>query len=88
MMKRILNTWSVSYLRQALPIRVAAAVVLACDFSNPLLADAELRFAEDFESYAPGSDLVGQNGWAGSGPGGFSLHPIQPEGRKRLEFWP
>ena len=50
MMKRILNTWSVSYLRQALPIRVAAAVVLACDFSNPLLADAELRFAEDFES--------------------------------------
>lgn len=60
-----------------------STVRTGAEFDNLILSSEPplppgVRFSEDFESYAPGSDLVGQNGWSGSGPGGFSTMIINP----------
>lgn len=48
-----------------------AALVLGIAAALP--ARAALLFSEDFESYAPGSNLVGQGGWAEGNVGGSVL---------------
>ena len=42
---------------------LASAGIVAAAFAVHGVADAAILFADNFESYAPGSNLVGQGGW-------------------------
>jgi hypothetical protein len=59
--------------------RLIAAIVIVVTASNALLGAT--LFFDDFQSYAPGSNLIGQNGWVGwtgvpsSGPATIIVQP-------------
>jgi hypothetical protein len=52
---------------------LAAGLLLIASVSITMPASADILFTEDFESYAPGSNLVGQGGWIEAWPLGSSV---------------